>query len=90
MTGVQTCALPISRAFGGPITRSSYMNMEVYLIDAENGDTVRMKAISSANNAFGASWTFGATDKSLPSDMGHILGEYIAAVVPARAVPAKP
>ena len=80
----------VARAFGGPIAGSSYMNMEVYLIDAENGDTVRMKAISSANNAFGASWTFGATDKSLPSDMGHILGEYIAAVVPARAVPAKP
>ena len=41
-------------------------------------------------NSWAAAWIIGDTDKSLPSDMGHILGEYIATVVPARAVPTKP
>ncbi len=74
----------VARAFGGAIAGSSYMNMEIYLIDAESGNTVKMKALSSANNAMGASWTFGSTDKSLPADMGYILAQYIATVVPAK------
>lgn len=74
----------LTRAFGGAIVGSSYMNMEVYLIDAASGDTVRMKALASANNAMGATWTFGSTDRTLPADMGYILAQYIATVVPAR------
>ncbi len=73
-----------TRAFGGAFVGSSYMNMEVYLIDAASGNTVKMKALASANNAMGATWTFGSTDRTLPADMGHILGEYIATVVPAK------
>lgn len=80
----------VARAFGGTFLGSSHMSMEAYLIDAESGNTVKMKALASANNPWAAAWTIGDTDRSLPSDMGHILGEYIATVVPARAVPTKP
>ena len=79
----------VARAFGGTFLGSSHMSMEAYLIDAESGNTVKMKALASANNPWAAAWTIGDTDRSLPSDMGHILGEYIATVVPARAVPAE-
>jgi hypothetical protein len=42
------------------------------------------KLLSTANNPWGASWTYGGSDRSLPTDMGMIIGEYIAAITTAK------
>jgi hypothetical protein len=72
-----------ARVWGGPFAGSSYMNVTVKLVDVLTGQTLRTETITSANNADAASWTFGASDRSLPTDMGQIVGEYDYTVVPA-------
>lgn len=71
-----------ARMWGGAFAGSSSMSLDVQLIDGATGDVVREKRLESANNAFAASWTGGASDQTLPSDMGKILAEYILATVP--------
>ncbi len=72
-----------ARIWGGAFAGSSYMDVYVKLTDAATSKVVHEKVISSHNNAFAASWVI-STDSSLPMDMGMILGEYLAAVVPAK------
>ena len=62
--------------------RSSYMDIKMTLTDGKTGKIVREKEFSTRNSAMAASWTFGSTDAYLPRDMGNIISEYIAAVVP--------
>jgi hypothetical protein len=72
-----------ARIWGGPFAGSSYMTVEVELVDGLSGKTLRREALSSSNSAMAASWNFGASDRSLPSDMGVIAAEYIYTVAPA-------
>ncbi len=72
-----------ARFWGGPFAGSSYMTVEVELVDALSGQTLRREALSSSNSSMAASWNFGASDRSLPSDMGVIAAEYIYTVAPA-------
>ncbi len=71
-----------ARLWGGAFAGSSNINLKIKLIDASLGNVIREKELSSATNPFGAAWTMGASDRSLPSDMGKILAEYLMAVVP--------
>lgn len=71
-----------ARFWGGAFAGSSYMNVDLKLIDAATQKVVREKQISSANNAWAAAWVGGSTDQSLPSDMGKILAEYIGSIIP--------
>jgi hypothetical protein len=71
-----------ARVWGGFMAGSSYMNIELQLIDAVTKKVVRKKDINSQNNPFGAEWTSGSSDRSLPSDMGRIIAEYIVAITP--------
>ena len=73
-----------ARFWGGALAGSSYMNLTLNLVDVETGQTLRTEKMSSKTNPFGAAWTMGATDKSLPMDMGKIVGEYLFRVVPAE------
>ena len=73
-----------ARVWGGPFAGSSYMNVTVKLVDVLTGQTLRSETITSANDANAASWSFGASDRSLPTDMGQIVGEYLYTVVPAN------
>lgn len=73
-----------ARIWGGAFAGSSYMNMDISLIDAGTGKEVRTKELNSATNAWAAAWTSGSSDRSLPADMGKIIAEYIASVVPAK------
>ncbi|MTW22026.1 DUF4410 domain-containing protein [Allochromatium palmeri] len=73
-----------ARMWGGAFAGSSYMNLEVKFIDASSGSVLRTKKISSNNNAFAAAWTFGSNDRSLASDMGVILADYIVSTVPSK------
>lgn len=72
-----------ARAWGGAFAGSSYMSVTLKLVDVATGQTLRTETITSSNNANAASWTGGASDKSLPTDMGQIVGEYLNTVVPA-------
>ena len=73
-----------ARFWGGAFAGSSNINLKIKLIDASSGNEVREKELSSATNPFAAAWTMGATDKSLPSDMGKILAEYLLVAVPHK------
>jgi hypothetical protein len=70
-----------ARFWGGALAGSSYMYIRMKLVDAETRQVVRDEDFNSANNAFAAAWSFGATDRGLPSDMAEIMAEYIARAV---------
>ncbi len=73
-----------ARFWGGAMAGSSYINVVIELKDAVSGKVIHRKDMSSANNAFGAAWTGGSTDKTLPSDMGRISAEYVVSVIPKQ------
>jgi hypothetical protein len=73
-----------SRFWGGAWAGNSFMNMHMTLVDALTKKIVREEDFNSGNSAWAAAWNFGASDRSLPSDMGMLMAEYIEKVVPAK------
>lgn len=73
-----------ARFWAGAMAGTSDMSVRLTFTDAATGTVVREKLLSTANNPWGAAWTFGSSDRSLPADMGRIIGEYIAAITPAK------
>jgi hypothetical protein len=73
-----------ARFWAGALAGNSFMNVDLDLVDAATGKTLRTETISSSNNAWGAAYGFGASDRSLPADMGRIVAEYLATVVPGK------
>ena len=71
-----------ARIWGGGFAGSSFMEADLTLIDAATDTVVREKKISSANNPWAAAWVGGASDYSLPADMGRVLAEYVHSVIP--------
>lgn len=71
-----------ARIWGGAFAGNSHMDVLLELIDADSEEVLHKKVLSTTNSAFGAAWTFGASDKSLPSDLGTLMGEYIFRIVP--------
>ena len=71
-----------ARMWGGAFTGSSFMEVDLTLIDAATNTAVREKKLSSANNPWAAAWVGGASDQSLPADMGRMLAEYVHSVIP--------
>ena len=71
-----------ARFWGGAFAGSSFMNIDLKLVDAATGKVVREKHIDSSNNAWAASWTGGSSDRSLPADMGKIIAEYVCSIMP--------
>lgn len=72
-----------ARIWAGAMAGSSYMVVYLKLKDAVLGNVIQERIISSSNNAFAAAWSGGSNDQSLPMDMGKIVSEYIATVIPA-------
>jgi Domain of unknown function (DUF4410) len=70
-----------ARIWGGAFAGSSYMEIDVKLIDAATRTVVRKKHLSSSNNAWAASWVGGSSDRSMPSDMGKIIAAYIDSIL---------
>ncbi len=68
----------------GALAGNSYMDCFVSLIDGGTKQELRKKEINSANNAIAAAWAFGSSDRSLPSDMGEIIADYILSTVPHK------
>jgi hypothetical protein len=71
-----------ARIWGGAFAGSSFMEIDLTLIDAATNTTVREKKLSSSNNPFAAAWVGGSSDHSLPADMGKIVAEYVHSVIP--------
>jgi hypothetical protein len=71
-----------ARIWGGAFAGSSFMEVDVKLVDAATNATVREKKLSSANNPWAAAWVGGSSDQSLPADMGKIVAEYVHSVIP--------
>jgi hypothetical protein len=71
-----------ARMWGGAFTGSSFMEVDLILIDSATNTVVREKKLSSANNPWAAAWVGGASDQSLPADTGRMLAEYVHSVMP--------
>jgi hypothetical protein len=73
-----------ARFWGGVFAGNSFMNVELDLVDANSGRSLHTEKISSSTNAWGATYSFGASDRGLPKDMGQIVAEYLYTVVPGN------
>jgi hypothetical protein len=57
------------------------MAADIKLIDAETGRTLRKKNLSTANNTYASSSTSASSYRTMPSDLGKMIAEYIAEAV---------
>ncbi len=73
-----------ARIWGGGFAGSSGIELDLKLIDAATKKVVRNEKMSSWNNAWAASWTFGSSDHSLLDDMGIILAKYVVESMPKK------
>ena len=71
-----------ARFWGGAFAGNSEMLLEMTFIDKQTGAEMGHKTLTSNVNVMGATWSFGASDRSLPTDMGNIMAVYIQTVVP--------
>jgi hypothetical protein len=69
-----------ARFFGGALAGSSYMIYAVRITEKSTGRLVASRVINSENNPMAAAWTSGANDRSLPSDMGQVIGDFVLEV----------
>ena len=72
-----------ARFWGGAFAGASYMKVLVRLTDGSTQQVVHEKVLSSTTNPFGATWTMGASDRTLPMDFGKMIGEYLYTIVPS-------
>ena len=72
-----------ARFWGGAFAGNSEMLLEMTFTDKDTGQEMGHKTLTSNVNVMGATWSFGASDRSLPTDMGNILAIYLQTVVPA-------
>jgi hypothetical protein len=71
-----------ARFWGGAFAGDSEMLLEMTFIDKDTGEEMGHKTLTSNVNVMGATWSFGASDRSLPTDMGTIMAAYLQTVVP--------
>lgn len=71
-----------ARFWFGAAAGGSDMSVLMELTDASTGNVLREKALSTGNNPFAAVMTGGGTDRSLSSDLGMIIAEYISLIQP--------
>jgi hypothetical protein len=68
--------------WGGAFAGSSEVILKMKLIDASTGVVVREKELSTSNNPWAASWSGGSSDRSLPTDLGMMVAEYLVSIQP--------
>jgi hypothetical protein len=86
---------PAARMWGGGFAGSSEMSLQLKLTDASTGALVKEKELSTNNNPWAAAWTWGNSDRSLPTDLGRMVAEYLSSIQPqndkiAVSAPIKP
>jgi hypothetical protein len=65
----------------GPFHRS-WIEVDLTFVDGNTREVLGTKRVTSENSPVGAFFSFGATDRSFPSDMGKVLAESIVSVMP--------
>jgi len=65
-------------AFAG----NSFMDVLLELRDADTEEVVHQKVLSTSNKALGIDWSFSGSGRSLPSEFGTLIGEYIFRIAP--------
>lgn len=77
-----------ARFWAGAFAGSSHMTLMVVAKDS-SGATVGQRAVSDQNNAMGAAWSFGASDRGLPGDMGPLVADAIVQLAQQSAATAR-
>lgn len=67
-----------ARFIFGPGAGQSRMSLQIKLVDAASGDVVREKKLTEINTP----WTLGGSDRSIPSDIGKMIAEYLSDIQP--------
>ena len=70
-----------ARGLSGTHVGNSEMAAEIKLTDAQTGRTLRKKNLSTSNNPYTSSATGTSSDRTMPSDLGKMIAEYIAEAV---------
>jgi hypothetical protein len=70
------------RIESGAARGDSFMDVLLELRDADTEKVVHQKVLSTSNKALGTVWSFGGSGRSLPSDFGTLIGEYIFRIAP--------
>jgi hypothetical protein len=76
-----------ARFWLGSMAGSSFMHVRLTLRDASSNAVVYQRAIETDNNAFGAAWSWGATDRNLPGNVGVALADLIIQVAQGQTPP---
>ncbi len=71
-----------ARFWAGAMAGSSSVSIYLKLTDAASHKMIHEKIIATSYNAFASEWN--GSEKSLPIDMGQIIGEYIYTVAPVK------
>jgi len=74
-----------ARFWFGAAAGGSEMIVLVELIDASTGNIVREKELSTGSNPFASVMTGGGRDRTVSSDMGTMIAEYISLIQPCNA-----
>ncbi len=67
-----------ARLWAGAMAGRSHMKIYVKLIDASSGAVVAEKELVGVPSGLGAAYSFGASDRKLPMQMGILIAEYIS------------
>jgi hypothetical protein len=81
-----------ARFWGGALAGRSHMTVKVVARDAATGQMVMSRLVESDNNPYGAAWSYGASDRGLPTNMGPVVADIVinAAQLAAPAAPPAP
>lgn len=69
-----------ARVIAGPFAAKSYARAKVVLKEPTSGKVLREQELSTENNVWGAAFTHGYSDRSMPRDIGAIIATYVLAV----------
>jgi hypothetical protein len=67
-----------ARTWGGAFAGRSYIKVLVKLTDAQ-GKAVAEQELFGAPNAWGSAYSFGSSDRALPTNMGILVGDFVLA-----------
>jgi hypothetical protein len=73
-----------ARFWAGGLAGASHMDIYVKATDTKTGKVILEKIIVSSNNPMAAAWSFGSSDRSLPTDMAQIMSAYLCTVIPSK------
>ena len=70
-----------ARFWGSWLVGRSTMKIDIILIDSSTGSVIAKQELVGAPNAYAAAWTAGNADRTLPTKMGWLIGDFILANV---------